>query len=466
MVKRQALAGVRVVSVEQVLQLPWATMVLADMGAEVIRVESLSRIQSRESRPYPEDQPGEKWWNQSGHYSFFFRNKKSLTLDLRQPKGQELFRELVKTADVVVENNRSGVMKRLGLDYETLRRVKQDIIMLSSTGYGQTGPWRTMGAFGRTVHPISGMCNCTGYDGGQPERFEDNTADICTGWNNALAILIALHHRRRTGEGMYIDMSMYETNANHIAVELLGVQMRSSPHGRLGNAHQAMVPHGCYRCAGDDDWVTLSVRDDGEWQALTEAMGRPELASDQRFADPITRWRNRHELDEIIELWTRGQDKRELMHQLQEAGVPAGAVMRAPDLLTDPHLKARGYFEWFAHPPEWERVGSRPFQGRPYRFSKTPGAIRFVAGLGEHNQEVLGGELGLSPQEMAELERQKVIGTTPAAEREGPYQRDLAGAPTPMGQRLVTDGTLTKIEPDYRKVLGLDKVRAGAHKGG
>jgi benzylsuccinate CoA-transferase BbsF subunit len=447
------LEGVRIITAEQVLQLPWATMLLAEMGAEVIRVESITRVQTREMRPFPENRRGEQWWNQSGHYSFFCRNKKSLTLDLQQPRGAELFRKLVEVSDVVTDNNRPDVMDRLGLGYETLRTIKPDLIMLGSTGYGQTGPWRRMGAFGRSIQPMSGLYHFTGYEGGPPVGFEDNDADVSTGWNNALAILLALHHRRRTGEGMYIDMSMYETNVNWIGPALLGMQMGSSPYRRLGNAHHAMSPHGCYRCAGDDEWVTIAVGSDEEWRALTVAIGKPELASDPRFADAVSRWRHRKALDDVLAAWTVGRDKTHVMHQLQQAGVPAGAVMKAPDLLADPHLQARGYFEWLDHPAEWEGVGCRPFPGRPYQFSKTPGSITSVATLGQHNREILGGLLGLTESEIDELEKQQVIGTAPAAVQSGPYQDANRGAPVPA-QKLVEYGDLSAVDPNYRTALG------------
>jgi benzylsuccinate CoA-transferase BbsF subunit len=452
------LEGVRIIALEQVLQLPWATMLLAEMGAEVIRVESITRVQTREMRPFPENRRGEKWWNQSGHYSYFCRNKKSLTLDLQKRRGVELFRELVKVSDVVADNNRPDVMDRLGLGWETLRKLKPDLIMLGSTGYGQTGPWRRMGAFGRCIQPMSGLYHFTGYEGGPPVGFEDNDADVSTGWNNALAVLLALHHRRRTGEGMYIDMSMYETNVNWIGPALLGMQMGSSPYRRLGNAHHAMAPHGCYRCAGEDEWVVIAVGSDDEWRALARAIGKPQLVSDSRFTDTVSRWRHRKELDEILVAFTRGRNKKQVMHELQQAGVHAGAVMNAPDLLADPQLKARSYFEWFAHSAEWEGVGCRPYQGRPYRFSKTPGSIRSVATLGEHNREILGGLLGLAEKEIEELEKEQVIGTAPAAVQSGPYQ-DASRAVPLSAEKLVEYGDLSAVDPGYRAALGLGGAR-------
>ncbi len=213
-----------------------------------------------------------------------------------------------------------------------------------------------------------------------------------------------------------------------------------------------MSPHGCYRCAGDDQWVTIAVSSDDEWRALTGVVGKPELGSDQRFADAASRWRHRKELDDILAAWTVGRDKKHVMRQLQQAGVPAGAVMKAPDLLADPHLQARGYFEWLDHPCEWEGGGCRPSQGSPCRFSTASGSISSVATLGQHNREILGGLLGLPESEIDELEKQQVIGTAPAAVQSGPYQDANRGAPVPA-EKLVEYGDLSAVDPNYRTAL-------------
>ncbi|MFN3974660.1 MAG: CaiB/BaiF CoA transferase family protein [Dehalococcoidia bacterium] len=442
------LQGVRILTVEDYLQLPWATVILADMGAEVIRVESLARGETRTMGPYPDNRPGQRFWDQGGIHHLWNRNKMSLTLDLARPEGVDAFKRLVAISDVVAENNRAGVMERFGLDYDTLRQIRPDIIMLRTTGYGQTGAWRRYGAFARTVDAVAGLSHLTGYKGGPPVRANLSYMDITAAWNNALVVLMALHYRRRTGKGTFIDMSMYETGVSCIGVALLEYQASGTYPQRMGNAHRWMVPHGCYPCAGEDEWVTICVRSEQEWAQLCHVMGRPDLISDPRFATYSARWANQEALDAIVEQWTRTLDKRTVMHRLQERGVPAGAVFHARDLLTDPHFRERGFFERYTHPPEVEGVGTRVYPGRPYRFSRSQGSIRFIARLGEHNYAVLGNLLGMEETAIAQMEREGVIGNTPVnAER-------LRPKPTPPEEQV--RGLASAFhDPHYKKVLGL-----------
>lgn len=444
------LHGVRILSVEDYLQLPWATVILADMGAEVIRIESLARVESRTMGPYPDNRPGQRFWNQGGIHHLWNRNKMSLTLDLAKPEGVDAFRRLVAISDVVAENNRAGVMERFGLDYDALRKVKPDIIMLRTTGYGQTGAWRRYGAFARTVDAVTGLSHLTGYKGGPPVRANPSYMDITAAWNNALVILMALHHRRRTGKGIFIDMSMYETGVSCIGVALLEYQASGTYPPRMGNAHRWMVPHGCYPCAGEDEWVTLAVRTDEEWARLCQAMGRSDLLADPRFATYEARWANQEALDALIAEWTRSQDKRTVMHRLQEQGIPAAAVFHSKDLLTDPHFRQRGFFERYTHPPEVEGVGTRVYTGRPYQFSRSKGSIRFIAGLGKHNRTILGDLLGMEEETIASMEKMGIIGTEPVdAER-------LRPKPAPPEQYMRIGASAFR-DPDYKKVLGLEE---------
>ncbi|MCS7206655.1 MAG: CoA transferase [Dehalococcoidia bacterium] len=444
------LQGVRIVSVEDYLQLPWCTVLLADMGAEVIRVESLARGETRTMGPYPDNRIGQRFWDQGGIHHLWNRNKMSLTLDLTTPQGVEAFKALVAISDVVAENNRAGVIERFGLDYEALRRVRPDLIMLRTTGYGQTGAWRRYGAFARTVDAVTGLSHLTGYAGGPPVRANPSYMDITAAWNNALVILMALHYRRRTGRGVFIDMSMYETGITCIGVALLECQASGTYPPRIGNGHRWMVPHGCYPCAGEDEWVTLAVRTEEEWRRLCQVMGRPDLLTDPRFATYPARWQNREALDALIAAWTRTLDKRTVMHRLQEQGIPAAAVFHAKDLLTDPHFRQRGFFERYTHPPEVEGVGTRVYTGRPYQFSRSKGSIRFIARLGEHNHPILGDLLGLDAARITQMEREGIIGTVPVdAER-------LRPKPAPPEEQVRIGGVAFR-DPQYRTVLGLDQ---------
>ncbi|GBD11227.1 Succinyl-CoA--L-malate CoA-transferase beta subunit [bacterium HR23] len=451
------LQGVRILSVEDYLQLPWCTVILADMGAEVIRVESLARVETRTMGPYPDNRPGQRFWDQGGIHHLWNRNKRSLTLDLTKPQGVDASKRLVAISDVVAENNRAGVMERFGLDYEALRQVKPDIIMLRTTGYGQTGAWRRYGAFARTVDAVTGLSHLTGYKGGPPVRANPSYMDITAAWNNALVILMALHYRRRTGKGVFIDMSMYETGISCIGVALLEYQTSGTYPPRMGNAHRWMVPHGCYPCAGQDEWVTIAVRTEEEWKRLCQVMGRPDLLEDPRFATYEARWANQDALDALIARWTRTLDKRTVMLRLQEQGIPSASVFHAKDLLTDPHFRQRGFFERYTHPPEVEGVGTRVYTVRPYQFSRSRGSIRFIARLGEHNRPVLADLLGYSPEAIAEMELAGVIGTEPVdAER-------LRPRPSPP-EAQVRLGSSAFWDPDYRKVLALEEQQeGGAH---
>ena len=269
---RLPLEGIRVVSLENIVQLPWTTMVLADMGAEVVRVESLSRLDTRRFRPFPENDPGQRFWDRSGWHHYSGRNKQSVTLDLQQPHGLELLKRLISLSDVLAENHRPDVLERLGLGRDVLRQIRPDLVVLRSSGFGQQGPWRQAGAFGRTVQPLSGLYDLAGFEAGGPVGVEDSYHDLLTGWNNALAVLMALHHRRRTGREALIDMSMFETGVNCIGPALLARQMGSVLPGRMGNSHPHLAPHGCYPCREEDTWVAIAVDGDAQWEGLCRAL--------------------------------------------------------------------------------------------------------------------------------------------------------------------------------------------------
>ena len=448
--KRMPLSGVRIVTVEEWLQLPWATVNLAEMGAEVIRVESLGRMVVRNIGPYPDNKVGERFWNQGATYHNWYRSKKSLTLDLRTPDGAEAFKELVAVSDVVAENNRAGIMERFGLTYDVLRQVKPDLIMLRSTGYGQTGEWRSYGAFARTVEAMSSLSHMTGFADGPPVRANTSYVDITTSWNNMLAVMMALHHRNRTGEGAEIDMSMYETGVSNVGTALLERQLKGTSPERMGNQHPWVAPHGCYPCAGIDKWVTLTARDEREWRALCDAMGQPKLADDPRFSSGEARWEHRDELDDLIESWTSALDHVQVMHILQERGVPAGAVLNAREVMTNPHFRSREFFERSEDPPEVEGVGTRVYGGRPYRFSRSRGRIRGISQLGEHNGYALRELLGMDDTSIAGLVDSGIVGTVPTGvESMNPQPMDIEGQ---LRMEAIASQDL-----DYRQVLGLDE---------
>jgi benzylsuccinate CoA-transferase BbsF subunit len=409
------LQGVRVLTLEQVHALPWGTAFLADLGAQVIRIESLEHLQDRKSGPFADGKAGPEWWNEGGNLAYFgTRNKQSLCLEVTRPAGKEAFLKLVRNCDVVTDNFRPGTMRRLGFDHDSLARINPRVITLSSTAYGYTGPWSSAGSRARTVDAACGMSYLTGYEGGPSVRASNNYMDHSTGNNVAFAVLLALYRRQRTGKGMRIDLTMQETGVSCIAPAILEAQ-RSIKRPRLGCGHLWKAPHNVYACAGRDRWIAIVVSNDSEWSAMKEAMGVPAWARDPRYDSAQGRWQNRHELDRHVADWTATQDDRELAQSLQAHGVCAGAVLTAADLVSDPHLRQRGFLQ------EIERAGGvRTFAGRPFRIAGLPLAIRHVAALGEHNELVLREVAGLSPEEIRALAADGVISNRPRPEERAP----------------------------------------------
>jgi benzylsuccinate CoA-transferase BbsF subunit len=401
MVEHAVLAGVRVLSLEQVHVLPWGTAFLADFGAQVIRVESADHMNDRRSGPFPDGEPGEAWWNEGGTFAYWARNKESLCLDVTKPSGKEVFLKLVAQSDIVTDNFRPGTMLRLGLDHDSLARIKPNIITLSCTAYGHTGPWRAYGARARTVDAVCGLSFLTGYAGGESIRASSNYMDHTGGLNVAYALLLALYRRRKTGKGARIDLSMYETGVSCIAPAVLEVQ-RGITRPRLGTTHAWKAPHHVYPCQGDDRWIAITVCTDDEWQRLRAVMAEPPWAMEARFETALGRWQHRGELDEHIGQWTATHDNTALMDLLQAHGVPAGAVFTARDLVANAHLRERGYFEVFTN-ANAPRVGARIFAGRPFHIPNIPEALTLVSALGQHNVQILREVAGLTQDEIQQL---------------------------------------------------------------
>ncbi len=424
---RLPLEGLRVVDVSMWFAGPMASRLLADMGAEVVKIESLrhidpwrgpARISAQFAALMPEGMViPERPYNRSAGFNLQNRNKLGLSLDLSTEPGNDVFKRLVEISDVVLENYSPRVMASLGIDYPVLKEINPRIIMMSLPALGRNGPDRDHIAFGQTIDCMSGMAYLSGYLGEEPMLQSGlSYGDPLSGMNAAFAILAALRHRRRSGEGMHVELSQVEGLVAFNADWIMDYTMNGRVRERMGNRHPSAAPHGCYRCRGEDSWVAIAVESDDVWQRFCRVVGRPAWAADERFADTIGRQRNQDELDRLVEGWTVTQDHYEAMRTLQEAGVPAGAVLDAKELVEEPHLNARGLFEEVTHP----EVGTHPYIGMYARFSKTPGSIRTPAPcLGEHNQYVLGGMLGMSEEEIERLEELGIIGTEAAEEQQG-----------------------------------------------
>lgn len=405
------LAGIRVLDLSQFWAGPCANRFLADMGAEVIKVESCHRPDPLRLVPrglFPNGEPGEQPWNRSGMVNERNRNKLGLTLDLTKGKGVEIFKKLVKISDVVVENFSARVMKGFGLDYAVLKEINPRLIMASISSQGMSGPERDYVSLGNILEQTAGLCATTGYQGEPVRPMGIAFPDVLGSILGAGAIVTALFHRRRTGVGTYIDISQRQMVSCIVPESIMDYVMNGRNPSPMGNRHQWKAPHGCYRCKGEDRWVTIAVGTDEEWRSLCEVMGRPELAQDERFGNFLARYKQQDELDAIIEGWTSQLDNQVAMDTLQRVGVPSGAALKPDQVFNDPHLEARGFFETTSHP----EVGTYRYYGRPMVFSETPGSTRSPApSLGEHNRQILEGLLHYPAEEIKQLEDEGVIGT-------------------------------------------------------
>jgi len=388
---------------------PFATRLLADMGAEVIKIEAVSNWDLL--RSYTGQPPSvERVWDKSPYFNHYNRNKYACALDLSKERGHELFLRLVEGADVVIENFRTDVMENLGLSWETLRERNDQLIMVSMPAHGRTGPEKDYVAYGTNVEQLAGLASLSGYAGGPPQKTGISYGDPMAGIAAAGAVALALWDRRRTGVGQHIEVAQRENLVGAIGEFVVGYAMNRREPERRGNRHASIAPHGCYTCAGDDQWLTIACEDDAQFAALCSAMGKPELIRDARFADVVSRYRNQDALNTIIGEWTRAQDKHAAADALQAAGVPASPVLTVQDVFADEHLRARGFFELVSHAV----AGVWEMEGTPWRISETPGHIRVPPpAFAEHNHYVFRELLGLSAEEVAALYTDGVTGDTP-----------------------------------------------------
>ena len=404
------LAGLRIVDLSMFMSGPMVTQICADAGAEVIKVESVQRIDGWRGGGRGEDQP----WERSPVFNWINRNKRGITLNLTNPRGSQLLKQLVETADIVIENYTPRVMGNFGLDYDALRAIKPDLIMMSMPGFGSTGPWRDYVAFGLSTEQMAGITHLTGYADGQPLFTGTTGGDHLVGVMATCALLSALHHRENTGEGQHIDLGQVATCSMYIGDALTGWALSGRDPGRVGNRHRALAPHGIYPCL-DDRWIAIACTDDAQWGALAALMQRDDWsAASSPYQQLKARLAGADQLDEGIAQWTRSQHYIELMDRLQAVGVAAGAVLNGEDLLNDPHLAARGTFI----PQDRPGLGIKHYPNQPYRFASA-GSLDPQRSplLGEHTREVLSRILGLDQTELDELERDDVIGTIPIAAR-------------------------------------------------
>jgi crotonobetainyl-CoA:carnitine CoA-transferase CaiB-like acyl-CoA transferase len=385
-----ALAGVRILDFTWAVAGPTATMQAASLGAEVIKVETRLRLDVLRRNP--------------PMASTINRQKRAVTLNLRHPAAVELAKRLVAVSDVVAESFRPGVMNDLGLGYEDLRQVKPDIIMLSSSMAGQHGPYSRFAGYAPMFVALSGLGDMTGYPDGPPTQIRVG-GDIIVGVHGGFALLAALVHYQATGRGVHIDLSSIEAQSNLIGDSILEYTVNGDVPRRRGNREPFAVPHNCFRCRGDDRWVSIAVRTDGEWKGMVAAMGRPAWAGDPRYASVSGRDRHAEEIEERVAAWTAALTADEVAGRLQAEGVPADPSYRAPELFADPHVASRGL------------VATVPGEGQDWtllrlggRLSGTPLVLdRAGPAMGEDNDDIFGSLLDLSPAEIKQLEAEGVF---------------------------------------------------------
>lgn len=422
------LEGVRVIDLGVVWAGPFATMLLGDLGAEVIRVENPHvfppATRGRVARPtqgqldsadaslggYPNNEPGPRPWNYCPFFVQVFRNKKSFTVDWRRPEGMEIIERLVAKSDVFVENNVTGTMEALGITYDWLKRINERIIMVRMPAYGLSGPYSHARAFGAQLESVMGHSLLRGYRDLDPSSNRAiYSADYLAGTTGALAVMMALWHRKKTGRGQLVEIPQAENASALFFQAFMDYTLNGNVQTKAGNrsVHDA-APCGVYPCSSPgsaqeslDRWISIAVTSDEEWTALREQMGDPDWARAPELTTRAGRTASQDLLDEKLAEWTRGFDDYELFHQLQEAGVPAAPVLEASRVFDDPHVQARGLFQ----PQQlFDDVGSYRFATPFYRFPETPSTVRQPpVAMGEHNEYVYKEVLGVSDEEYERL---------------------------------------------------------------
>jgi crotonobetainyl-CoA:carnitine CoA-transferase CaiB-like acyl-CoA transferase len=414
------LAGVRILDLTHVWAGPLATRIVADLGAEVLKVEAASSRGPRERPPrgvglYPFGDPGDEPWNRQAMFNKLNRNKKSLSIDLKSDAGRDLLLALAGECDIIVENFSARTMPRLGLGYEQLKSVNPRLIYLAMPGFGTTGPYRDFVAYGPSVEPMTGLTAIMGYGADEPRMTAMALPDACTGVTAAVAMLTALARRAESGVGGFIDLSLHEAAIALLGEYVIERQLTGEEPPVTGNAHVEHAPFGVYRCAGDDNWIHIAVCSDAAWRSLCRVAGRG-WETDGELATAAQRLAARPAIDRSMSEWTRGFDKLALTEALQRAGVAAGAVLNGPELLADPHLRARGFFVEL----KAEHIEPFPYPGLPLRIDGVhDGGWTAAPRLGEHNESVLRELLGLDAAEIAGLAERGVIADRPPVSGRG-----------------------------------------------
>ncbi|MEZ4501287.1 MAG: CoA transferase [Dehalococcoidia bacterium] len=428
---KRPLEGVRIADVTVVWAGPYVTQLLGEWGAEIIRVEPINRIQpysrggdsqvTKEQATalaqqgqllgaYPDLDPKDDRWNRSAGFNAHSRNKKSMACDITSPEGKEAFIRLLKVSDCFIENNVPITIEKAGLTWDEVREINPRLIMLRMPAFGLSGPYKYYRAFGTHVEGMIGHHLIRGYPNAGPDYTGDAfTADALAGVLGAFAIVTALRHRERTGEGQQVEMPLAEAFLPVLGEFIMDYTMNGRVTEPQGNRHPSHAPHGVYPTEGDDQWIAIDVATDEEFAALCDVLGAGALASDERFAASDQRWKHRDALDTALGEVTRSHDKEALFRSLQAAGVNAAPVHNEVEALADEQLAARDWFREITVPT----VGTHRYPGYLFKMANTPDEVRLPPPLlGEHNEEIYLDLLGYSREELDAMIEKGLVGTT------------------------------------------------------
>ncbi len=443
---RRPLEGLRVIDTSSVFAMPYVAAMLADLGAEVIKIEPLHRLDQARGNAYftalPDNEPGDRPWDRSGIFANLNRGKRSFALDLTKPQGRDAFRQLVAMSDIVVENNTPPVMRKWDLDYEHLAQIKPEIIMISNTGYGHNGPWSDYPIQGMALEPMTGICHYTGYLHGPPGIAGQSYPDFVATWHGLVAVLAALRHRQRSGRGQWIDLGMYQASVGMLGEGILDFAANGNVGGRLGNRDGDTRVQGCYLSAVPEHWVCTTASTDGQLKALVQLVGRDGWLNATPPHSLGEAYARHDEVDNVVAQWISQRDPETVVASLRSIGCAAGPVNNSRDLMFDDHLLARGFYQVVDH---GSGVGPRPIIGRPWKVEGFEVGVNHAApSLGEANAYVLRELLKYGDDEIDDLIKRGITGELEDVERR----------PAPLSlDDFVRLGRLAQVDSHYHERL-------------
>ncbi len=398
------LQGIRVADFGQVIAAPVTAQMLGWLGAEVILVETQSRFTTRVWPPFA---GGEFGINRSGGFNLVNNNKLSCSLDLRHPDALDVAKGIIGVSDVLVENYATGVMENLGLGYSEVKKLRPDIVYMSLAAFGRSGSFKGLTGFHSVINLFSGLADVTGYPGSHPRIMGGLIPDAFSGCYGVLAVLEALYHRSRTGEGQFVEVSMTEALTGMIPEAVMKHSLTGEEQVKAGNRDGRKAPHNVFRCLGDEKWVAISVATDEQFRALSHACGHPGWADEPRFATIRTRLENQDTLEAHLQQWTAGQEVEDVVAALQAAGIPSAPVFDSAEVLADPHLVERGFVADVEH----SVAGTRPVLSLPWAADgRRVDDLRSAPTFGQHNQWVLKELLHVPDEEYERLVSSGAIG--------------------------------------------------------